>query len=379
LVDEELRAPGGLASTDGYLRRATGNVRKRRAATAPEPVDARLAVRCVVQMGVSRAVVRADVEIRRVRLEQPVDRIERGAVRDRRDGIRQVAEQRRQLVRAGRVHVMVGEHLPADTNEALRRASVDHVNGEPRQVTDVVLVTHLTTYLPSCIVGAMNLDVTYALQYAGHWDAALASAPTLARRAEILTDRHLWRLDPPENAFAAIDEIDPVDPALTVLLRSQLIYWHQLFKLGSPDAYGDHDPVDGFAQAAKDPRLAGWATFWHAVAVENLRQDPAGAGPCYERARQAAIKTEDRLLESYAIRHQGVQLLAEDRTGGIHLLRRSLQLRAACGARPQVIAAQMALADVLGGGPEADDLREIASAAAVQLGLTLFLPEPDSV
>jgi hypothetical protein len=221
----------------------------------------------------------------------------------------------------------------------------------------------------------MSLDATYALQRAGEWDAALAAVPTSARRAEILTDRHLWRLDPPGAALAAIDEVEPADPALATLLKSQLVYWHQLFKLGSPDAYGGYDPVDGFAKAAQEPRLAGWATFWHAVATQNLRNDPATAGAGYERARQAATEAEDRLLESYAVRHQGIHLLGDDQTSGIQLLRRSLQLRAACGARPHVTAAQVALADALGSGPEADQLREIAGANAVELGLTWLLPE----
>jgi hypothetical protein len=224
----------------------------------------------------------------------------------------------------------------------------------------------------------MSLDATYALQRAGQWDAALAAAPTAARRAEILTDRHLWRLDPPGEALAAIDEVEPTDPALATLLKSQLVYWHQLFKLGSPDAYGDYDPVDGFAAAAKDPRLADWATFWHAVAMEHLRHDPGAAHAGYERARQAAVEAGDRLLESYAVRHQGVQLLGDHQTGGIQLLRRSLQLRAACGARPLVTAAQVALAEALDNGPEADELREIAGATAVELGLTWLLPEGGS-
>ena len=63
---------------------------------------------------------------------------------------------------------------------------------------------------------------------------------------------------------------------------------------------------------------------------------------------------------------------------GIQLLRRSLQLRAACGARPQVTAAQVALAEALGSGPEADELREIAGATAVDLGLTWLLPKGES-
>ena len=51
-------------------------------------------------------------------------------------------------------------------------------------------------------------------------------------------------------------------------------------------------------------------------------------------------------------------------------LRRSLQLRAALGARPQTAAAQLALASALGDGDsEAADLRAIAWATAEELNM----------
>jgi hypothetical protein len=228
------------------------------------------------------------------------------------------------------------------------------------------------------MVDVMSLDVTHALQRAGLWDAALAIAPTPQRRAEILVDRHIWRVDAPDGALAAVAEIRALDPALSILLRSQIVYWHKLLKLGPPDAYGADDPVDGFAEAAKEPRLAGWATFWQAVATEALRKDLAGAEAGYESARLASKAAGDRLLESYAVRHLGALLIDIHQAGAIQLLRRSLQLRAACGARPHVAAAQALLADTLGSGPECDELREIAATTAAELGLTWLLPKEES-
>ena len=55
--------------------------------------------------------------------------------------------------------------------------------------------------------------------------------------------------------------------------------------------------------------------------------------------------------------------------GGLAQLRRSLQLRAALGARPQTAAAQIALASELPPGPEADELREIGRRTARELGI----------
>lgn len=62
-------------------------------------------------------------------------------------------------------------------------------------------------------------------------------------------------------------------------------------------------------------------------------------------------------------------------------LRRSYHLRAALGARPQTAAAALTLAVELPVGPEADQLREVASIAARELRLTWLLsalghPEP---
>jgi hypothetical protein len=214
------------------------------------------------------------------------------------------------------------------------------------------------------------MTVALTLQRAGRWDDALALAESPAQRAEILVDRHIWRLDDPAEAFAATEV---VEPALAILLQSQLRYWNELFKFHPSDGA---DPIDGFAEAAKEPRLAGWATFWHAVATENLRDDPDAAAPGYERARESAVASGDRLLESYAVRHIGYLRVARDRPAGVLMLRRSLQLRAACGARPHVTAAQVLLAETLGAGaPEAAELLAIARDTAVELGLTWLLPE----
>jgi hypothetical protein len=234
------------------------------------------------------------------------------------------------------------------------------------------------------------LDEIHALQRAGLWESALAATDSPRRRAEILTDRHAWRLDPPGEAVAAIDAIRSTDPALAALLFGQIVYWHRLLKLEPPDLYGAQDPVDGFAEAAADPELAGWAAFWQGIALENLRDEPVAAAGRYERARRASLADGDRLLESYAARHQGAILLDGDWSTGVRLLRRSMHLRAACGARPHVTAAQRALAQVLAEGPpggdhltaearaadleEARQLNEIADATAIELTLTWLLP-----
>lgn len=223
-------------------------------------------------------------------------------------------------------------------------------------------------------------DVTYIeradlaparyLQRAGRWQAALdliagKDDPVAAElRAEILVERHVWCLDKPDDAHAAVKAV--TNPALATMLTAQLEYWRRLFQLdGDPGP----DPIAGFAEVAHHPVLGAWATFHHAIISQNLNDDAATAAAGYARARELA--PDDRFLESYVVRHQGDQLINQlrDREAGIALLRRSLQLRAALGARPQVAAAQVQLAGELPPGPEADELRAIARETAIELNI----------
>jgi hypothetical protein len=232
-------------------------------------------------------------------------------------------------------------------------------------VGNVVPVDHNDTYLAA-----------RSLQLAGRWELALRHAPEgragAALRAEIVTDRHLWRLDPVDEAVAAVGEITQDRPDLAAYLSAQLEYLRRLLARGDQALAGD--PVDTFANLDGGP-LHGWAEFWHAVALENLRGDTAGAAAGYARARSFAEADGDLLLESYAVRHlAGLALEEGDPGRAIPLARRSLHLRAACGARPHVAAAQAMLADALGESAEAAELRAIVAVTATELGLTWLLP-----
>lgn len=217
----------------------------------------------------------------------------------------------------------------------------------------------------------MVLPVATVLQRAGAWSSALAATRNPALRAEILVDRCLWRGEPPDEALEAITAIRG-QPLQAAFLQNLMVYWEKRRKPGSPG-----DPIAGLAavaeSAASGDSLQAWAVYWHAAALQRVGHEWYAAGEGYERARQLAVASGDRLLESYAVRAQGQQLRGNDDASAIQLLRRSLYLRAVCAARPHVIDAQLALAGALQKSGEAEELERIAKTAAFELRLTPLL------
>jgi hypothetical protein len=182
-------------------------------------------------------------------------------------------------------------------------------------------------------------------------------------RAEITADRFMWQLGSIDMGI-----IEAASPETVTILTARISYWHKLFGLESGPS------VDEAAVYRATP--GGWAAFWHGVVQDNLHKNEELAKAEFARARDLA--TDDPFLESYVIRHQGYHLLDTDRAAGLAMLRRSLQLRAALGARPQTAAAQLALASALGNDdPEAHELRAIAWATAEELNMPhLKAPAP---
>lgn len=216
-----------------------------------------------------------------------------------------------------------------------------------------------------------RLAAARRLQRAGDWEGALRATPRdpdgAVLRAEILVDRHTWCLDPVDEALDAIAEIASPEPAGAAFLTAVLEYWRRL--VGSGETALGPDPVTEF-ERLNGSTAPGWSEFWYGVALENLKQDQDAAQAVYRRALVTALEDSDLLLESYVVRHQGFHLLERDREAGLGLLRRSVDLRAACGARPHVAAAQAALAEALGVGPESVLLRRLVAHTAEELGLT---------
>jgi len=225
------------------------------------------------------------------------------------------------------------------------------------------------------LVSRLHLD--------GEWDGALAlldgagtgaagdgdgnGSGAAAARARILVDRFWWRLDDPAPAERAVAGLG--DPALRGYLAAQLAYTRIVFALGPRP--GDERLVHtGLQAAARDKTWRAWAAFWQGCAADNMHDDPGTARQRYGEALALCSGRGDLLLESYIARHQGSHVIGTDRPAGEMLLRRSLYLRAALGARPQTAAAQATLAGELPPGQERDMLTEAARSAARELGLT---------
>jgi hypothetical protein len=219
--------------------------------------------------------------------------------------------------------------------------------------------------------------LVHRLHLDGEWDAALAlldgtpgdgqDPGPAATRAAILVDRYWWRLDDPAPAQRAVDTLQ--DPVLRGYLAAQLAYTRILFALG-PRPDDEQVMIAGLRAAAGDGTWRAWATFWLGAVADNVHGDPDTARQRYAEALVLGRDRGDLLLESYVVRHQGDHLIDSDRPAGEMLLRRSLYLRSALGARPQTAAAQALLAHRLPPGQERDMLVQAARPVAAELRLS---------
>ncbi|MEU6251267.1 hypothetical protein [Streptomyces sp. NPDC047043] len=218
--------------------------------------------------------------------------------------------------------------------------------------------------------------VARRLQLLGEWDAALAvlgpdGDPEL--RAEIAVDRWFFRIEGHEEAEKAVAALDPASPTAH-LLTARLAYSRLLFQR---EARADDRAVAeaGYRAAVEsgDEKQRAWAEYHWAVLLDNIDEDPAGALPLYETALEIATKHGDAYFESYIIRHLAPHKEPAER---IAMLRRSLHLRAALGARPQAVAAQALLAAGLPeDDPERAELMRTFRAGAEELRIGWLLSE----
>ncbi|MEU2289193.1 hypothetical protein ABZ614_46285 [Streptomyces sp. NPDC013178] len=214
------------------------------------------------------------------------------------------------------------------------------------------------------------------LHLLGEWDAALAvlgpdAAPEL--RAEIAVDRWFFRMQNHAEAEKAVAALDPASP-IAQLLTGRLAYSRLLFRRDT--RADDRAAAEAAYRAAAedgDEILSAWAEYHWAVLLDNIDEDAVGALPRYETALEVATKSGDGLFESYIIRHLAPHKEPAER---LAMLRRSLHLRAALGARPQTIAAQALLAEYLPeGDPERAELLRIFRPGAEELHIAWLLFE----
>ncbi|MFJ9379167.1 hypothetical protein [Streptomyces sp. NPDC101455] len=225
----------------------------------------------------------------------------------------------------------------------------------------------------------MITDDTYIarrLQMLGEWDAALAvlgpdADPEL--RAEIAVDRWFFRIEGHEEAEKAVAALDPASPTAH-LLTARLAYSRLLFRR-EPRADDRAVAETGYRAAIEsgDEKTRAWAEYHWAVLLDNIDEDPAAALPLYESSLDVATKSGDGYFESYIIRHLAPH---KEPTERMAMLRRSLNLRAALGARPQAIAAQGLLAENLPeGDPERAELLRTVRPGAEELHIGRLLSE----
>ncbi|MFI7059442.1 hypothetical protein ACIBL3_00550 [Kribbella sp. NPDC050124] len=225
----------------------------------------------------------------------------------------------------------------------------------------------------------MLADDTYIarrLHLLGEWDAALAvlgpgGDPEL--RAEIAVDRWFFRIEGHDEAEKAVAALDPASPTAQ-LLTARMAYSRLLFGRDlRPDDRAVAEAGYRAAAASSDEKQRGWAEYHWGVLLDNIDDDPDGALARYETALAIATKYGDGYFESYIIRHLAHLKEPAER---IAMLRRSLHLRAALGARPQTVAAQAALAaDLPETDPERAELTRTYHPAAKELHIGWLLSD----
>jgi hypothetical protein len=223
----------------------------------------------------------------------------------------------------------------------------------------------------------MLTDDTYVarrLQLLGEWDAALVvlgpdADPVL--RAEIAVDRWFFQIGGHEEAEKAVAALDP-SSSTAHLLTARLAYSRLLFGLDPrPDDRAVAEANYRAAVETGDEKQRGWAEYHWGVLLDNIDDDAAAALPRYKTALEIATKYGDGYFESYIIRHLAH---LKEPAEGTAMLRRSLHLRAALGARPQTIAAQAALAeDLPEDDPERAELTRTFRPAAEELHIGWLL------
>ncbi|MBS2534558.1 hypothetical protein KGQ20_17445 [Catenulispora sp. NF23] len=223
----------------------------------------------------------------------------------------------------------------------------------------------------------MIADTTYIarrLWLLGEWEAALAAlAPDTESelRAEIAVERWFFQMAGHDEAEQAVAALDPASPTAQVL-RARLAYSRLLFRR-DPRPEDRADAEAGFRNAVRDGDEAtrGWAEFHWGCLLDNVDEDAGGAVPHFETALEVGVKERDALLESICVRHLSAH---REPAEGVRMLRRSLHLRAALGARALTLAAQAALASALPeDDPERADLVDTYSVGAEELRIRWLL------
>ncbi|MGW6279289.1 hypothetical protein [Kribbella sp. NPDC055071] len=213
------------------------------------------------------------------------------------------------------------------------------------------------------------------LHLLGEWDTALAvlgpdAEPGLY--AEIAFDRWFFQIEGHDEAEKAVAALDP-GSWTAQLLTGRLAYSRLLFQRDPrPDDRAVSEAAYRAAAQSGDELQRGWAEYHWGVLLDNIDDDAAGALARYETSLEIATKYGDGYFESYIIRHIAHLKAPVERNA---MLRRSLHLRAALGARPQTVAAQAALANDL---PEDDseraELTRTYRPAAEELRIGWLLP-----
>lgn len=114
-----------------------------------------------------------------------------------------------------------------------------------------------------------------------------------------------------------------------------------------------------------DERGEAEALFWIGCCHQVVHDDTERATPFFERSRELAQRSGDRLTLSYAVRHLGFAELAAGRTDEARaLFEESVRLREEIGFTRGVAAGKLALAELAGEVGDRDEAKRLLDEAA---------------
>lgn len=165
-----------------------------------------------------------------------------------------------------------------------------------------------------------------------------------------------------DRADQALDSVE----ADLLLARGRVVHARFLAdRKENPEELGLFERSAQLYRELGDERGEAEALFWVGCCHQVVHGDTERATPCFERSRELAQHSGDRLTLSYAVRHLGFAEMAAGRMDEARaLFEESVRLREEIGFTRGVAAGKFALAELAGEVGDRDEAKRLLDEAA---------------